>query len=120
MVASWALTEVVRYLFYAMNNPLVAGEKNTPHFMKVARYACLSTTNLILTLFCRYSMFLVLYPSGILGELGVLFSWARAAASPLNYAIYAIMAVYAPGSPVMYSHMMAQRRKTLRAETKSE
>jgi very-long-chain (3R)-3-hydroxyacyl-CoA dehydratase len=99
MVVSWCLTEVVRYGYYALNNPLVAG-KQTPHALTVA----------------RYSMFLVLYPTGIVGELGVLFTWAQASVAPLSYVIYAIMAVYAPGSPVMYTHMMAQRRKVLKAE----
>jgi len=106
MVGSWSLTEVIRYLYYALNQ-----FNYTPGFLQ----------------FARYSAFLVLYPSGITGELGVMYKslpyfqesglWSIGGVS-FYYILLAIMATYIPGSPYMYTHMLAQRRKYLGGHTK--
>lgn len=115
MVASWALVEVPRYLFYVLET---LGQK--------APYA--------LT-WVRYSLFLVLYPTGITGEVGSLvtalpfikergvltatmpnahnFAWNHWAV------MAAALALYVPGSPTMIGHMWKQRVKKL-AEARGE
>ena len=110
MRQSWSLVEVPRYAFYAIN--LVC----TPaYWMK----------------FVRYSLFLVLYPSGITGEvLSVLAALPAIAArglfrypmpNRLNFSFdyecftWFILATYVPGSYIMYTYMLSQRKKQLAA-----
>jgi hypothetical protein len=57
-VCSWACVEVPRYTFYAVN--LFVDVVPLPLF------------------FLRYNLFMVLYPSGISGEHGVVGCWGRA------------------------------------------
>lgn len=105
---SWSLVEVPRYLFYAIS--LVS----TPSYLMK---------------FIRYSLFLVLYPTGITGEV-----WSIASSlafvtqtallkysmpNRLNFAfdytcfLYFILATYVPGSYIMYNYMLVQRKKQL-------
>jgi very-long-chain (3R)-3-hydroxyacyl-CoA dehydratase len=111
MSLSWSLVEIPRYLFYAVN---IITEP--PYWLK----------------WLRYSLFAVLYPSGISGE--ILCIWA---ALPIvaktglfsilmpnavnfsldyHYVLWAALAAYVPGSPFMYKHMVAQRAKQLGAQ----
>ncbi|KAJ0393909.1 hypothetical protein ATCC90586_001337 [Pythium insidiosum] len=105
MVASWGLVEVPRYTFYALNLFNIV-----PSFL----------------FFLRYHLFMVLYPSGVGGEvlcmissLPYLKSGAFAVQLPnsLNVAVslYVVvilmLIVYIPGLPVMYSHMLTQRNR---------
>eukprot|EP01117_Protostelium_nocturnum_P002818 TRINITY_DN13737_c0_g1_i1.p1 TRINITY_DN13737_c0_g1~~TRINITY_DN13737_c0_g1_i1.p1 ORF type:complete len:217 (+),score=79.31 TRINITY_DN13737_c0_g1_i1:54-704(+) len=101
MVTSWSITEVVRYLFYFLNL-----YKKVPNFL----------------VWLRYSLFLVLYPSGVAGEVGTLYSalpsfqsglWATSTLGSFYPIALAVLATYIPGLPYMYSHMMHQRRKNL-------
>lgn len=101
--------EVPRYLFYAIS--LVS----TPTYWQK---------------FIRYSLFLVLYPSGISGEvLSILSSLSFVASTGLlryampnrlnfafdyTYFLYFILSTYVPGSYVMYTYMLAQRKKQLK------
>jgi very-long-chain (3R)-3-hydroxyacyl-CoA dehydratase len=57
MILSWSLVEVPRYAFYVM--ALITGDatKKTPYWL----------------FWLRYSLFAVLYPTGITGELTVFF-----------------------------------------------
>eukprot|EP01102_Stenamoeba_stenopodia_P013163 TRINITY_DN422_c0_g1_i2.p1 TRINITY_DN422_c0_g1~~TRINITY_DN422_c0_g1_i2.p1 ORF type:complete len:736 (-),score=167.61 TRINITY_DN422_c0_g1_i2:147-2354(-) len=94
MAGSWALVEVPRYLFYAMNL-----------FVTTVPYPLF---------FLRYSLFMILYPSGISGEL--LQIWTSLPVSkrtdiPFWYLSWAILLLYVPGSPFMYFHMLAQRKR---------
>ena len=50
MVASWSAIEIVRYVFYAFK---LASDKSMPYPL----------------FWLRYSLFMVLYPSGITGEI---------------------------------------------------
>jgi very-long-chain (3R)-3-hydroxyacyl-CoA dehydratase len=69
----------------------------------------------------RYNTFLVLYPLGIASECWLVYS-AIPAASKRNelfgYALWAILAIYVPGSYVLFSHMLKQRRKIARENKK--
>jgi very-long-chain (3R)-3-hydroxyacyl-CoA dehydratase len=102
------LVEVPRYAFYALS--LVS----TPGYAAK---------------FVRYSLFLVLYPSGISGEvLSILAAlpyiasrklFAYPMPNALNFAFdysafcYFILATYVPGSYIMYNYMLTQRKKQL-------
>jgi len=113
MVLSWALVEVPRYAFYVVKT--VADD--VPFPLK----------------WLRYSLFIVLYPSGITGEVLSLWAalpyvlvhsvWTVALPNPhnlvFNYyiALWVMLAVYLPGGPFMFSHMWRQRGKELKAKT---
>jgi len=102
MVLSWSATEVPRYLFYLLK------ELNmVPGFLTVV----------------RYSTFIPLYPSGITGELmtikqcldlPVAFAVPALGTVSLLHISYFVYAVYVPGSPYMYSHMVKQRKSVLK------
>ncbi|TYZ62156.1 hypothetical protein PybrP1_009627 [[Pythium] brassicae (nom. inval.)] len=105
MVLSWGLVEVPRYSFYALNL-----------FNKVPAFLT----------FLRYHLFMVLYPSGVLGEvlcmlssLDFLYSGAYSIQLPNAHNVAAslyvfvtlVLIMYIPGLPVMYSHMLTQRNR---------
>eukprot|EP01034_Spumella_vulgaris_P023916 gene23916-30195_t len=101
---SWALVEVPRYLFYALN------------LLNIVPYPLL---------WLRYSLFAVLYPTGITGELGCMYQAGlyllgsgSFAELPLNQqvlfgAIVFVALTYIPGSPKMYGHMVKTRKSQL-------
>jgi len=104
MIISWALVEVVRYAFYAS----ALMQKKVPY-----------------TLFwLRYSLFGILYPSGISGELSVFFAAANdphflglLGSGNENLVYYLVMAlpvIYAPGSPVMIMNMVGNRKSAFK------
>ncbi len=101
--ASWALVEVPRYLFYALS------------LLDAVPYPLF---------WLRYSLFAVLYPTGITGELGCMYCalfhlWGRAQSVQdlsskhliLLALILLVIVTYVPGSPTMYKHMLKTRRK---------
>mmetsp|Transcript_22777 Transcript_22777/g.50657 ORF Transcript_22777/g.50657 Transcript_22777/m.50657 type:complete len:195 (-) Transcript_22777:92-676(-) len=110
--SSWALVEVPRYAFYALN------------LLDAVPYPLL---------WLRYSLFAVLYPTGITGELGCMYMAALFLAgvdTPFdldiaklqtqpqeNLALLALVVfvavTYIPGSPTMYGHMVKTRKKQL-------
>ncbi len=105
-LAAWALVEVPRYSFYVLK--------------------LLGVAPLYAHTWLRYSLFIVLYPIGIVGEFGCLVyafpaSAALAVAQPnaLNvvYSHQLVLGVlallYLPGSPTMISHMWRERAKAL-------
>jgi len=111
MVLSWATTEIPRYLFYSIN---VLNSSSVPS---------------ILT-WLRYSTFLILYPTGITGELLCIWNslpffkkhpdvLSVYMPNRLNFELtytgflYFILALYVPGSWFMYTYMMTQRKKAL-------
>jgi very-long-chain (3R)-3-hydroxyacyl-CoA dehydratase len=95
MVISWSCVEVPRYLFYVFKE-LPGGKVPYPLF------------------WLRYSLFMVLYPTGISGEL--LQMWAstevtkKVLPTPTYYYFtLAVFAVYALGSPYMILSMWKNR-----------
>lgn len=81
MALSWSLVEVFRYSYYAVD---LVGPVPYP------------------LLWIRYSLFFVLYPTGITGELWTIFnSLAVYKASFVWYVMVALPPLYIPGSPVM-------------------
>jgi len=97
IIFSWGITEVVRYLFY---------------------FSALLGTVPYMLFYLRYSLFLVLYPSGITGELfqalvGMGAHWRTA--SPLWYRLSAIvLLLYLPGSPGMIVNMWINRKRSFK------
>ncbi|KAF2452633.1 tyrosine phosphatase-like protein [Lineolata rhizophorae] len=99
MLVSWSITEVIRYSYFVF----VLGRGSVPEWLE----------------WLRYNTFFVLYPMGISSECWLLFKSADQAAkmnSSLVYGLYAILAIYVPGSYILYTHMMVQRKKIMRAK----
>eukprot|EP01094_Clydonella_sp_ATCC50884_P000238 TRINITY_DN10193_c0_g1_i4.p1 TRINITY_DN10193_c0_g1~~TRINITY_DN10193_c0_g1_i4.p1 ORF type:complete len:243 (-),score=64.98 TRINITY_DN10193_c0_g1_i4:89-781(-) len=103
MVAAWSVTEVVRYSFYA------ASQFGPAPFPLV---------------WLRYTLFIVLYPAGVSGELLCLYSMLHVARDfgyfPLVVAEFAltfrifiivVMCLYPFGLPGLYLHMLHQRKR---------
>ncbi|KAH9847156.1 PTPLA-domain-containing protein [Lenzites betulinus] len=110
MVLSWALTEVVRYTFYACN---LLGHEPAP------------------LLFLRYTLFYVLYPTGASSEALLMYATIglgatdSALATLHAYIRPVLFAIWWPGLYVMSAHMIKQRRKVFggaakQAKTKSQ
>ncbi|KAH7328443.1 tyrosine phosphatase-like protein [Stachybotrys elegans] len=96
MLVAWSVTEVIRYSFFALS---LSGFQ--PRFLT----------------WLRYNTFFVLYPMGILSECALIFlatEPASAFGDIYKWALYAILAIYVPGSYVLYTHMMTQRKKVMR------
>ena len=123
MVLSWALTEVVRYSFYACS---------------------LVGITLSALLYLRYTMFYILYPTGASSEAFLIYaalpsyppypgwqSWFHGMWKPADYFRAGLFLIWWPsnythwlaciffsnrllsGLYVMYTHMISQRRKVL-------
>jgi len=96
MVGSWSLVEIPRYLFYALN--LVTAKVFYPVF------------------YLRYSLFLVLYPTGITGEALQIINYLWTIKNLLGfYLLFFILVAYLPGGPFMYFHMIGQRKRATAA-----
>ncbi|GJN05806.1 hypothetical protein PR202_ga23471 [Eleusine coracana subsp. coracana] len=109
LVISWSITEIIRYSFFGMKEALGFA----PSWL----------------LWLRYSTFLVLYPTGITSEVGLIYialPFMKASEKyclrmpnkwnfsfDYSYGSILAMAIYVPGSPHMYNYMRAQRKKAL-------
>lgn len=108
MVLSWALVEVPRYLFYV--SALITGDatKKTPYPL----------------FWLRYSLFAVLYPTGITGELTVFLAAAKDPAflaylgegkqTTMYWFIMSFPIIYAPGALPMIFNMAANRKNAMK------
>ncbi|CAH8638072.1 unnamed protein product [Schistosoma margrebowiei] len=108
IVISWSIAEMIRYSYYVAD-------------------ICRVKLNLLIWL--RYSGFMVLYPTGISGEVLLIVSGIKRLRETEEYsfnlpnalncslyywfALVIILITYIPGSKTMYTHMMRQRRKVL-------
>lgn len=80
MLVAWSVTEVVRYSYFALS---LAGA--LPSFLT----------------WLRYSMFYILYPMGITSECMLVYAATGPAAERSSFAplaLYAILAIYVPGT----------------------
>lgn len=92
---AWGITETVRYSFYFSG--LIGKEVKT-------------------LVFLRYTLFLVLYPMGVAGELLIILSWMQkdGFTFSVNDVIFGIIFLsYFVFFPGMFGHMLSQRRKKL-------
>ena len=100
MAISWALVEVPRYAFYLNNLLGPGGQKGT----------------LYPIFWLRYSLFAILYPTGITGEILCLlaclndasFGSALGGVAPLLVKV--MLVIYVPASPFMYMNMVGNRK----------
>ncbi|KAM3506147.1 hypothetical protein MY10362_002533 [Beauveria mimosiformis] len=90
MLFAWSVTEVIRYSYFATS--LVGFQ---PWFLT----------------FLRYNTFFVLYPLGIFSECSLIFITSKFLPGLEKYILYAILAIYVPGSYILYTYMMKQRSK---------
>jgi Protein tyrosine phosphatase-like protein, PTPLA len=105
MILSWASVEVPRYSFYVAALATGDSNKKTPYPL----------------FWLRYSLFAVLYPSGIIGELLVFFAAAHdpkfvemfSPAATFFYARF-LPAVYFLGSPFMIFNMVLNRKSAFK------
>ncbi|KAL4792094.1 tyrosine phosphatase-like protein [Aspergillus venezuelensis] len=100
---AWGITEVIRYGFFTMQ--VNGGVETVPSWWQ----------------WLRYNTFYILYPVGISSECALSYKALAPAAKtlPLAYwGIVAVLVIYVPGSYVMYTHMIKQRRKTSTKEVK--
>uniref|UniRef100_A0A6T8JQH9 very-long-chain (3R)-3-hydroxyacyl-CoA dehydratase n=1 Tax=Proboscia inermis TaxID=420281 RepID=A0A6T8JQH9_9STRA len=108
MILSWAFVEVPRYAFYMA--ALITGDatKKTPYPL----------------FWLRYSLFAVLYPTGITGEMTCFLAAAKDPAflamlgegkeSIMYYFIMFFPAIYVPGSPSMVMNMVGNRKSAMK------
>jgi len=108
MILSWASVEVPRYLFYV--SALITGDatKKTPYLL----------------FWLRYSLFALLYPTGITGELTVFLAAAKDPAflsflgegkqTTMYWFIMSFPIIYAPGALPMIFNMAANRKSAMR------
>ncbi|KAG6019051.1 hypothetical protein E4U41_003429 [Claviceps citrina] len=98
MLTAWSVTEVIRYSYFALS-------------LSGALPAALTRL--------RYSTFYVLYPLGIVSECALVYAATGPAgerAGGLGAGVlYAVLAVYVPGSYILFTHMMKQRGKVMRS-----
>lgn len=109
LVISWSITEIIRYSFFGTKEALGSAP---PGLM-----------------WLRYSTFLLLYPTGITSEVGLIYiampyikESAKYCVRMPNkwnfsfdyfYAAILVLGIYVPGSPHMYTYMLGQRKKAL-------
>ena len=108
LLVAWSLSELIRYSFFALKE------------MGIVPY---------LSLWLRYSGFIVLYPLGVASELTMVWlalpyirsskMWNYPLPNALNFgfdyyiACLLVCLVYIPGLPQLYGYLLKQRRKML-------
>ncbi|KAG5962925.1 hypothetical protein E4U58_003717 [Claviceps cyperi] len=98
MLLAWSVTEVIRYSYFALSLAQMLPRALT---------------------WVRYTTFYVLYPLGITSECMLVYGATGPAGQSSGWigegVLYAILAIYVPGSYILFTHMMKQRRKVLRS-----
>ncbi|KAI9655887.1 MAG: hypothetical protein M1831_004732 [Alyxoria varia] len=105
MLVAWSVTEVVRYGYFTFFLASGSNLQNVPRKL----------------IWARYNFFYVLYPLGISCEWYLVYK-ALPLAQNLNvfygWFLTAALFIYIPGSYILYSHMMAQRRRVAKGKQK--
>ncbi|RDW88727.1 very-long-chain (3R)-3-hydroxyacyl-CoA dehydratase [Coleophoma cylindrospora] len=99
MLVAWSVTEVIRYSYFTFT---LSGFQ--PGFIS----------------WLRYNTFFILYPLGISSECWLIFKAikpARAVRQEYAWILQLILFIYIPGSYILFTHMMAQRRKVMRGKS---
>jgi very-long-chain (3R)-3-hydroxyacyl-CoA dehydratase len=103
MLLAWSVTEVIRYSYFVF---LLSGT-GVPK----------------LWTWLRYNTFLVLYPLGVSSECWLV--WKASAPAGHQYGtwakgtLWAILGVYVPGIYVLFTHMLAQRKRFIKESRRS-
>ncbi|KAI8372749.1 tyrosine phosphatase-like protein [Radiomyces spectabilis] len=100
MVTAWSIAECVRYAYYTFH---------------------LASSVPAIISWARYTFFLVLYPAGVSSEIMMVYKalpYARQFHEAYFLALVIATFVYIPGFPLLFSHMLVQRKKYLRGNFK--
>jgi very-long-chain (3R)-3-hydroxyacyl-CoA dehydratase len=102
ILMAWGVTEVIRYGFFVYKEGV---SQRIPPWLT----------------WLRYNTFFVLYPIGITSECYLIWLALKPAAKEgkgLDWFFKAVLFIYVPGSYILYTHMMAQRRKVVKGKGK--
>lgn len=113
MVLAWSASEAVRYGYFALalngGLPIFAGERRLGK--KAEEWVG----------WARYNGFWVLYPVGITSECVLVWKASCAAEEAwVRWAFRLVLGAYVPGSYVLYTHMIRQRRKAMQGKGKGQ
>lgn len=103
ILLAWGVTEVIRYGFFVWKTVI---SDQIPSWLT----------------WLRYNTFFVLYPIGISSECLLMYlalAPAEKQGKNVDSLLKIVLIIYIPGSYILYTHMMAQRRKVLKGKTKS-
>ncbi|RMD41933.1 hypothetical protein DV735_g3152, partial [Chaetothyriales sp. CBS 134920] len=102
IVLAWGVTEIIRYSFFVYKEGIDA---RAPLWLT----------------WLRYNTFFVLYPVGISSEAWLIYLALKPAQKEnkgIDWLFKVILLIYVPGSYVLYTYMMSQRRKVLKGKRK--
>lgn len=95
---SWSITEIIRYSYYASN---LRSPTTVPYYLTWA----------------RYSLFFILYPTGVLSEMFMVYLSLGEAENVVglwySWFLKAMLLTYLPGFYMLYTYMIKQRKKVL-------
>ena len=100
---AWGITEMIRYGFFVWKEGV---SDVIPAWLT----------------WLRYNTFFVLYPIGISSEVILMYlaiEPAQDGKTGYEWVLKAVIAIYVPGSYILYTHMMAQRRKIMKGKSKA-
>ncbi|KAI9247349.1 tyrosine phosphatase-like protein [Sporodiniella umbellata] len=103
MTIAWSIAECTRYIFYIFH--LLGG--GVPALVSWA----------------RYNFFFILYPLGVGSEMTMVYQalpYAKLISPWYYFALIAVALIYIPGFPVLFSHMLVQRKKYNRGDMKKK
>ncbi|KIV93286.1 hypothetical protein PV10_04512 [Exophiala mesophila] len=103
ILLAWGVTEVIRYGFFVWKTVI---SDQIPSWLT----------------WLRYNTFFVLYPMGISSECLLMYlalAPAEKQGKNVDSLLKIVLIIYIPGSYILYTHMMSQRRKVLKGKTKS-
>ncbi|ETN45048.1 uncharacterized protein HMPREF1541_09924 [Cyphellophora europaea CBS 101466] len=102
-VFAWGITEIIRYGFFVWKEGV---SPRIPGWLT----------------WLRYNTFFVLYPIGISSECWLIYNSIKPAEQSyqgLDLVFKAVLLIYVPGSYILYTHMMKQRKKVLKGKEKA-
>ena len=102
ILLAWGVTEIIRYGYFVYREGV---SQRIPSWLT----------------WLRYNTFFVLYPIGISSECWLMYLAIKPAeveGKRVDLFFKAVLLVYVPGSYVLYTHMMRQRRKVLKGKGK--
>ncbi|KXJ91171.1 tyrosine phosphatase [Microdochium bolleyi] len=109
LLLAWSAAEVIRYSYFVV---ALAGKIRGGGGTDVPRWL----------VWIRYSMFIPLYPAGILSECWLIYNVIEPSKQRQAYYQYLLwfgLLIYIPASYILGTHMFAQRRKVLRGSGKA-
>ncbi|RMZ89379.1 hypothetical protein DV736_g3386, partial [Chaetothyriales sp. CBS 134916] len=103
IVLAWGVTEIIRYGFFVYKEGI---NSRAPSWLT----------------WLRYNTFFILYPVGISSECWLIYLALKPAQKEnkgIDWIFKAILLIYVPGSYILYTYMMSQRRKVLKGKGKA-